>query len=147
MSRGVLVPASPTLAAPLLYWYNSTQLDAAAVAPAFHVRTISVPRSLVGTRASLAFIDHVESDTLQGNRFIAVLVDRATEFVWIQPMRDLSLSACLDLLLAYHKLHDTDLIDIDVCASTDFVLDSPAATATARIWTKTGLTETLWTTK
>lgn len=32
-------------------------------------------------------------------------------------------------------------------ASTDIVLDSPAATATARIWTETGLTETLWTTK
>ena len=51
-----------------------------------------------------------------------MLVDRATEFVWIQPMRDLSLSACLDLLLAYHKLHNTDLLDIDVCARTDFVL-------------------------
>ena len=56
--------------------------------------TLPVPRSLVGTRASLAFIDLVESDTLQGNHFVAVLVDRATEFVWIQPMRNLSLSAC-----------------------------------------------------
>jgi hypothetical protein len=51
-----------------------------------------------------------------------LLVDRATEFVWIQPIRDLSLSACQDLLLAYHKLHATDLLDIDVSAPLGFAM-------------------------
>ncbi len=95
--RGVMVPASSALAAPPVNRYYSAQLDTANIAPTFHIRTLLAPPSLVGTRASLAFIDLVESDTLNGNRFIAVLVDRVTDFVWIHPMRDLSLSACQDL--------------------------------------------------
>ena len=98
----MLVPASAALATPPSDWYYSAQLALSDEAPTFHVRTLPLPRSLVGTRASLAFVDLVESDTTAGNRFVAVLVDRATEFVWIQPMRDMSLSACQDMLLAYH---------------------------------------------
>jgi hypothetical protein len=115
-SRGVLVTAATEPAAPPLDWYYSARQALSNEAPTFHVRTLPLPRSPVGARAGLAFIDLVESDTIAGNRFVAVLVDRATEFVWIQPMRDLSLSACQDLLLAYHKLHAIDLLDIDVSA-------------------------------
>ena len=37
-------------------------------------------------------------------------------------MNNLSISACQDMFLAYHKLHDTDLLDIDVSAHLGFAL-------------------------
>ena len=120
-SRGLLAPYDSELESHPENWYYSVQRATAADAPAFHVRTLSLPRSSDGSRASLAFIRLFEFDP-QGNQIMAVLVDRATDYVWAQAMRDLSRASFLDLLLAYHKQHITSILDIDASECPAFAL-------------------------
>ena len=120
-SRGLLAPCDSEFESHPANWYYSVQRATAADAPAFHVPTLSLPRSSEGSRASPAFIRLFEFEP-QGNQIMAVLVDRETDYVWSQPMSDLSRASFLDMLLAYHKQHITSILDIDASECPAFAL-------------------------
>jgi hypothetical protein len=130
-SQGLLEPstiAKPTCVHDVLY---SAHVSAASDEPPFHVRTLPGNRSPPGARASLDLIGPLEPSFNDGVTYMAVVVDRDTDFVWVHPLRDLHERSFKQLLEVHAALRASKvawgtlmepLLDLDVSQDLYFPL-------------------------